>query len=310
MTCAGLVGLRSASLAGALLAIVALAGCSEDGSDASDLSDSSGASESSRPSGRISGVVLNDEALPVAGAEVAIDVLGLSTLTDADGLFALDRVPTGQYVVEVQAIGYVPALRTVSLTEAEGLADVEVRLEAEPDPVTPHKDVYIENGFISCSLTIPSAYETYYTQPCGWDSHNAPAYVFPVNVNAGLVSVVLELEWTPTTGLNGQVLRQALWKNVVCTELRCEPTSFDSDVFGETQGESPLKAVYGSQAAPLRKGLNLKEPDTLVSMALVKNPDAATSDPTPGIVIQQPFTHYVTVFYNSEPAPDYTARDP
>ena len=51
--------------------------------------------------GEITGVVLDPGGAPVAGALVALGSLGISALTDADGLFALTGLPAGDYELSV-----------------------------------------------------------------------------------------------------------------------------------------------------------------------------------------------------------------
>lgn len=72
-----------------------------------------------KPAGVITGWVLGDSAAPVAGARIELlsvrrdtALLG-SSLSGDDGAFVFERVPVGQYRIQVSAGGYAPALSEV-----------------------------------------------------------------------------------------------------------------------------------------------------------------------------------------------------
>ncbi len=56
---------------------------------------------------------------PVAGAEVIVEEVGLSTLTDPAGQFTFPAVPTGRHLLLVQAVAHASTSITVDVTPAE-----------------------------------------------------------------------------------------------------------------------------------------------------------------------------------------------
>jgi hypothetical protein len=77
---------------------------------------------------------------PIASAQVALAPTGSRTLTAQDGTFRLLRVPAGDQMVEVHALGYAP--RRVSVRVEPGAPGyVEVGLEMAPIPLD---DVRVE----------------------------------------------------------------------------------------------------------------------------------------------------------------------
>ena len=56
--------------------------------------------------GSISGVVRDKGGKPLVGAEISIDSLGVSTITDGDGKFVLDKTPIGSYMLNISLKGH------------------------------------------------------------------------------------------------------------------------------------------------------------------------------------------------------------
>ena len=72
-------------------------------------------------------ILRDDDGEPVAAARVQLVPLGASDWTRADGHFAIDSVPDGDYTLRVEASGLETAVRP-GLVVMEGEADIEVRL--------------------------------------------------------------------------------------------------------------------------------------------------------------------------------------
>lgn len=67
----------------------------------------------------ISGLVVNSDAQPIAGARVAITggpVTGRADTTDASGLYELLTLPAGTYTLRASATGFTPQIRTIAIT--------------------------------------------------------------------------------------------------------------------------------------------------------------------------------------------------
>ncbi len=101
--------------------------------------DPAAAQETEPPHGRdIHGtVVAADDGSPLPGTFVRLVELGLGELTHQDGSFHVERVPPGDYTLQVERLGYRSVERPVTVPE-EG---VEVRIELQPsalamDPIT------------------------------------------------------------------------------------------------------------------------------------------------------------------------------
>lgn len=82
------------------------------------LAQSDAASET--PPGSISGVVTDAETgLPLVGAGVMIPELGLGTISDREGRFVIEDVPTGTHAVRAGAYTYHLATFSVEMVDGE-----------------------------------------------------------------------------------------------------------------------------------------------------------------------------------------------
>jgi hypothetical protein len=72
-----------------------------------------------RGNARLTGQVLNEGGIPVAGARVFIRGTNLFSTTSDRGYFALDSLPGGTHTLEVRTLGYLPATSIVHLSETD-----------------------------------------------------------------------------------------------------------------------------------------------------------------------------------------------
>lgn len=96
-----------------------------------------GAQQPKPPPPPLSGIVLSQEGVPVADAEVSIQGSRRVTRTDTRGAFSIPDVPKGVQNVTVRRIGYLPALASVVMPQAAGtpLTVVLVAMHADLDTV-------------------------------------------------------------------------------------------------------------------------------------------------------------------------------
>lgn len=66
--------------------------------------------------GSVAGLVSNGDGNPVEGAEVRIDQLNITTLTDVSGTYSLPYVPAGEYSATAEMFGYSNANELLSVT--------------------------------------------------------------------------------------------------------------------------------------------------------------------------------------------------
>jgi hypothetical protein len=92
----------------------------------------------------LTGQVRSMEGIPLADAEVRVDGAGVIVHSDARGAFAVPNVSKGIHSVSVRRIGYLPAVATVDVPQANGpltVTMVRSRVELDSVKVTAHLNV-------------------------------------------------------------------------------------------------------------------------------------------------------------------------
>ena len=84
--------------------------------------------------GVISGTITTRDNTPLLGVNITIGG-NISEGTDSSGAFHIKRLPAGRYVIHFRAIGYVPRVDTVDVSDAEGIR-VRVPLSVDDDHLT------------------------------------------------------------------------------------------------------------------------------------------------------------------------------
>lgn len=85
---------------------------------------------------------------PLIGATVQIDSTDKGTITDLDGFFTLENIPTGSYNFTVSFVGYKPVSRFNVVIKSVGNADLQFELEESSvslDEVVVRPDPYVKS---------------------------------------------------------------------------------------------------------------------------------------------------------------------
>ena len=95
-------------------------------------------SDSGASGATLSGIVRAADGKPLEGAQVGVDGSSTTAATDAQGAFALSNLPDGTRMVEVRALGYVPARAPIepSRNEPRAIAVVMAKRAAALQEVT------------------------------------------------------------------------------------------------------------------------------------------------------------------------------
>ena len=295
-----------------LLAAVALvvSGCAgESGSVAQD-SETVAPSDLDQPkgaeTGSIRGVVVNDEAQPVAKAQAALlDVPGetFETLTDEAGAFAFAEVPPGSHRLAVSALGYEAASRQVEVRAGETTDGVRLVLKSIAIETSTHKTEQV-SGFVGCSATIATSVpqQPAVTWVCGEAALGTSWYPNQNNQHTWKVpkayeTHLAELDWKMTSAM-AEKMRMLLSTIIDCTPVVClVATAYNQEV----NGPRVLKIrVEYDEHKDLGRDFDMK---ARVRSGIPTGPGAA-------VVLDQKYTIYVTNFFGEAGPEDFTAAPP
>lgn len=102
------------------------------------------------PTGSIRGIVVSDEAQPLAGAQIALAPAGQTTVAGAGGEFLFSDVPVGDQTIYAEKLGFSQKAQRVQVAQDEE-AHVTITLDAIAVP-EPRMELYIGTGFFSCAI--------------------------------------------------------------------------------------------------------------------------------------------------------------
>ncbi len=226
--------LRWALTLGILIA-TAFAGCGGKDEPVGPVEDLSGTH------GKVCGLITDDEARPVDGAQVALKTLKVSPIalkifTNSEGRFCIDNVPAGRQTVLVNRDGYVEG--STSITVVPG-AETTVRLVLRPVPTNLIQVVTLApiSGLYTCAVEHVTA-----SGECEFELENqtkqdlVPKEVtnnnHSWNIPSDWYGLAIEVVWTngaPTQGYTHEGLRfniesqEDLGGKFVSSEMRESP---------------------------------------------------------------------------------------
>lgn len=241
--------------------------------------------------GIVSGTVTDAALTPLVGVNVSVEGTNESALTDAAGAFRL-LLPPGEHLLLATFEGYrVAALRANVVSDATAA----LAFTLDPIPREEPSSMSLEaEGLLGCRVLVDAGGERTLV-PCGQqDPNERTRLAFPVTTVDALGGAVVEVVWEP---------RSAAGRALAVTVSR--GASEEALVLGASEGEG--RAVI---SLPSRLLAEMAAGDELlvdVTPAGSLTDEEANVDAA--LVIQQPFTVYVTLFYRQEPPGGFSVLD-
>jgi hypothetical protein len=286
--------------------------------------------------GAVRGLVLDEEGLPIAGAEAALSGRPGTARTNGAGEFALSDVPPGRYSLLVAALRFAPHSQSVDVA-AGAVTAVEMALRLLPEEgVAYQRAIGPVPGRFFCGFGTGVL-----SGPCkgvGWSDPNHPVesawrqatsggennifrYERIVAGNRTLESdvlrtVVVEITWTPSSA-GARWMQASLEQNPPEGQGR---NATNTIVWTRAAGEGPLKLVGtpGERNHGGNRDMPLTVDGFTVGVFPTVDPNAPkVTNPTNNRDIllgasaytDQAFQVWITLFFN-EPAPeDYSMLD-
>jgi hypothetical protein len=282
---------------------VALAGCADNGPSPDDPS---------RLLGHIAGVVVDERIVPIEGATLSLQGVGVqsSTASDAQGEFRFEGLAPGTYVVQASHLLHSPTQATVEVRGSDAEPPATKLLLARLFEQQAYSEATKFEGYIQCGYSLQPVIETQCVDDysrfvvAGGVAPQAKSAVdnrFYISaVGPGWQAIVLELAWEPTAqGTSGEMFLTTSYLNRTGT-----------DWFANVDGPSPLLArLEVGQTHSTRSG----SPDRIPGEGI---PDLYTfagihGDPA-AVGVSQPFVLLQHNFYYGAPPPgwSFVAGDP
>lgn len=268
----------------ALLVTASLAGCT---------SEEEGPALAAVQTAKLSGTVTTIALEPLADARVLVPDSPYETRTDTTGRFEF-VLPLGEYVVITDLADYINAAQRARLDGP----DVSLAFQLKPKPTeAPGQRTYEAHGLYSCGATVKTGDshgdDSSQTFDCGSSDPNARESLdFFLEPEPGISGLVIELSWEPVSDAGRAFHLHAFQMNGETPEE-----------IGETEGLGYARIVVPETAAQIR----FSEGGTLRATAVPAGSFLDEESPADvGLVFQQPFAVYVTVFTNAPPPPAFS----
>ncbi len=284
-----------------MASMIALAGCAEKTAPANNEDDDIFEEPTNVGSGKglIRGIVIDSSITPVPEASVAVLNTALTATTDANGAFQFTGLEPGTYFLEVTKVGWTKIQATAQV-EADVLKPEIIKVQIDKIPGTePRAETFQDVGFIACGWGVPITYDY-----CGEYLGQEDDYRLQYMVAGTPDYIQVEIVWESN---------QPATDYLYMINALCPPQNQES-----CPGSIPAGKRW--------------DEDTWASPAIMRTPagfiDAAmsefgTSDTDQwwvgvdvsadgidgtytGVTIDQEFKGYVTMFWNIEPAEDWT----
>ena len=315
-----------ASILVALFVGAGLAGCAapSESAQAGDALAPAAPADFDESTGAITGLVTNDEAVPLAGAQVAIksDAHEQSTLSDPTGKFTLSRIPPGTYRLFAQMLGYGATAKSIDvLAGEEKQANVVLVALAIQQG---YASIWSKKGYFDCSTTLAGS-----TGPCGFlpvvgnvtyvaDLFDTTRRAFEYKVGPGVMDVFNEVTWKQGSFATGEKLRNTFsYHNRTTTHWWCSSTGTNPMRFhwersedveanepGTCEGSGAQLPSGQPQAIPYKTGEMLR---SFLNTGPARNPATGGDISQFGLAWQQNFEIWFSVFYWERAADDHSA---
>lgn len=280
------------------------AGCAETNTAKANATTSVAPAETTAETGGIEGIIVDDEQVPVDGANVTLSKESgeaAGQATSAGGEYSLSKIEPGSYRVNITAFGFKTASTKVVVFAGE-ISKVATILQriiiAKAFPETVHK-----KGFINCSISTPANGGGFYSYNfCRNQPNEQSQFSVPIDPKRNATEVILEAVWLP--GASGLGQRLQMWlcsdKDDATNYMNCIQFVGPNPYAVRSEGASPL--VMRRQDLPF-KTVPLFEVD-------VGDGHFEGTSARPPATVQQNFDLYITVCYVALCAPEFQGRPP
>ncbi len=293
-----------------VLFTVTLAGCADSAPKSETELEGPPEVEATSTTGGIRGIIVDQTITPIAGVTVVLKEAEKSVETGADGVFLFNGLEPGFYSLEASKPLYDSVQATTEVKAGVKTPDaVKIQLTRLTDQ-DPYINTEVYEGYIFCSANVVIAL----SEECGegvgvpgagrigGNPDNNAQIDFSIQ-SADAKTLIAEAVWEPSLSLAAGGSQSGGFNMGIYTDFSCDPFCGWAQQVDRKNGVSPLylrsnhEEGYGGDVDFLTAGFN---EDTKFSTFTW-----AAADET-GVLIEQPFTVYVTSSYLLELPVDWS----
>jgi hypothetical protein len=260
--------------------------------------------------GALTGLVLDEEARPLAAAAVALLPGFLTTKSAQDGGYTISLVEPGRYTVHASLLGYRAPDYAVEIRAGE-VTQLHLTLEPIPVVVPRFQVVGPYDGFAQCYMSTPSS-----SGPCGFlpvVGSTPVTSIWTNNKNSlefrftgdDWQQIVFEARWVPSTAATNPKM------NMIFSYTNRTSTHWFADAGASL---SPIKFTYvRGETGPGGQlpGGQPREPNANLTLRTWLTLPFGTASPSNfypvNVAYEMRFHLVVTVFYSMDAPEEYTA---
>lgn len=275
----------------------------------------------------IEGSVVDQDYLPIAGAQVDVLSAEKNFLTTADGRFGFSYLPAGRHQLVASLTGYDSATALIDCLPGDQVKEATLVLNALEKVEPPFFSTYHAKGRIGCSwgFLLESAdlckKGSFNANNPGLDPHANSTIAFSPDPRASAVTgAVYEVQWTRSQGFGSDFLRLTYFlPNIAAYPIAKSYCPKTKDITAAQSDAISGPSVLCVRLNPENKdgsayrpgGGGTWHPVTFRVLA-TENVLELTSSPSPNgwqdenskLIVGQDFDLYVTWFYNGARAPE------
>ena len=263
--------------------------------------------------GVIQGVVVNSAVEPIEGVTVRVlrvEAEPLVTTTDMHGFFGFERVPPGDYFLEAEKPGF--SKTQVSTTVLAGIADpdmLRIQLEVDLSTLPYYEGPFVFDGFLECGVRTPAAGVAVcfaLANANGNLSDDQTQVHYPIAKQPTFAQI--EMNWDATQALGSDLALRTSWG-------RCGAFYCDHGLSGVSPLIVPLNStildqIFGNQTELYNRvfadDVDATRPPTPVCHPDIPSVRTAGCLTGWGLIVNQKFSMYTTLFYGYQPDPSWT----
>ena len=150
--------------------------------------------------GSISGIIVDDEARPVANVKAALIEVAVETKSDASGRFTFNELPPQSYRLVVERLGYESVARKVEVSAGQ-VANLSITMKALVVDAEPYHRLVPKTALITLDNWFVSQYLDHlvvYANQSGFNNMRCNPCWWVIHIEPDPEEIMTEFRWNPS----------------------------------------------------------------------------------------------------------------